>query len=714
MGATETMFGEREPVWLYGFSTASPLYVYFRMINYYRYTLELWDSDMVENFVDQNTFAFSMGSNLFTVLTNGNATQSSFTLANLPKGSFCSLGLYNGQKTVCVDVPSTGTWEVEADPLGYPLIFVSSKKHMRYEVFTPYQHWSTEWVFGVVATILSPMVGFLLYLCIHYLTPFSIRNWLTEWTEKTTSELMTFVKINRNIEENDDIFSKQLSTTFDKPTENQLIVTITEGKTISDTGSLSIVPPLFASHKGTGTPMGAYLKAYKDDPFLVWHMALEYSIPHLGFSNQLMFGGLGKVVEMFAEYAVRPLVICAPMYDVFYDKTGKVQTSVLGEHWQMATQLPLFVDDDLFEIDIYLVTPTLDNPKVFYFLLDCHELFGFRSRGKIYTFESEKQQLLFFSAYSQIIGFLIRSFRINSAQFHDNHAGLSLAYVNPADRPSVLLTLHNGDYNTTFTLGSSEREKYIYKSLSLYLDASNRLYCEHMGKFDFMNYVISHVEEHQNGMGIVAVSPRYAQRCYDKFARFWMIEKIKVIGILNGMSESDRVVQIPEDLDAFLEQKKVAKQSLQQRLGLQKNPHAKLIVFFGRVTHQKGCDLIGRAAPGILKSDPDAQLVVAGPIGDSYGTISKNLMADAALKFPGRVANLVGQYIAGIEKDELIMACDFFLCPSRFEPCGLADIEMGWMGAVMVGHGTGTMCHIFLPLRLAWSEMEWQIQRSRC
>ena len=31
----------------------------------------------------------------------------------------------------------------------------------------------------------------------------------------------------------------------------------------------------------------------------------------------------------------------------------------------------------------------------------------------------------------------------------------------------------------------------------------------------------------------------------------------------------------------------------------------------------------------------------------------------------------------------------FFLCPSRFEPCGLADIEFGWLGSVMIGHNTG-------------------------
>lgn len=688
MGATESEFEQREPVWLVGFRKSPPLYTYFRMINYYRYILELWDSDMVENYVDPNTFAFSMGK-LFAILTNGNATQAIFTLENIPNGTFCSLSLYKDQKSDCVEISGTGPIQVEADPLGYPIIYVLKEYHINYNLFIPYQNWSIEWIFGLVASILSPIVGCLLYLCVEYLSPFSLRNWVTESTERLIMEFGNMVKVNRNIEENDDIFSKQLTLTFETFEENELIVKIDKESSVEGSGHHSVIPPLLASHKDTNSPMGAYLRAFQRDTFMVWHMALEYSIPHLGFSNQLMFGGLGKVVEMFAEYASRPIAICAPMYNVFYDASGTLQTSVLGQHWQLVTHLPLLLDGNVFEVNIYLVTDTLENPNVFYFLLDCHSLFGHRSRGKIYTFESEMQQLLFFSAYSQAIAFMITIFRINATQFHDNHAGLSLAYIHPPNRPSVLLTLHNGDYNTTFSLGSLEREKYVYRMLSLYPTSSNRAYCEHLGKFDIMNYVVNHIEENQKGIGIVAVSPRYALRCYDKFSRFWMIEKMKVVGILNGMSEAERVVQIPEDLDAFLEQKKIAKESLQKRLGMREDPDAKMIVFFGRVTHQKGCDLICRAAPGILKSDPHAQLVMAGPIGDSYGTLSKNLMDGVTLKFPGRASNMIGQYIAGVEKDELIMAADFFLCPSRFEPCGLADIEMGWMGAVMIGHGTG-------------------------
>ena len=113
------------------------------------------------------------------------------------------------------------------------------------------------------------------------------------------------------------------------------------------------------------------------------------------------------------------------------------------------------------------------------------------------------------------------------------------------------------------------------------------------------------------------------------------------------------------------------------------------MVFFGRITHQKGCDLIALAAPGILRSNPKAQIVVGGPIGDRNGAHTALKLQEVAEKFPGRVHNAAGTYIMGLEKEELILATDFFFSPSRFEPCGLADIEMGWMGAVQIGHNTG-------------------------
>lgn len=37
------------------------------------------------------------------------------------------------------------------------------------------------------------------------------------------------------------------------------------------------------------------------------------------------------------------------------------------------------------------------------------------------------------------------------------------------------------------------------------------------------------------------------------------------------------------------------------------------------------------------------------------------------------------------EREYLMRAADFVLVPSRFEPCGLVDIEFGWRGALCVG-----------------------------
>lgn len=35
------------------------------------------------------------------------------------------------------------------------------------------------------------------------------------------------------------------------------------------------------------------------------HVALEYSVPHLGHNSSLMYGGLGKMVDIFIRYSDR-------------------------------------------------------------------------------------------------------------------------------------------------------------------------------------------------------------------------------------------------------------------------------------------------------------------------------------------------------------------------------------------------------------------------
>jgi len=71
------------------------------------------------------------------------------------------------------------------------------------------------------------------------------------------------------------------------------------------------------------------------------------------------------------------------------------------------------------------------------------------------------------------------------------------------------------------------------------------------------------------------------------------------------------------------------------------------------------------------------QIAVAGPVGDWNGERARKVLEEVAFLFPGRLWTRAGHYIEGTDKELLSMATDFFLCPSRFEPCGLTDIEFG-------------------------------------
>ncbi|KAI8107086.1 hypothetical protein M9434_001731 [Picochlorum sp. BPE23] len=707
MGAEPSEYENgRDPMWIVSdFETGGELFVYIRMLNYYRNSLNLFDEDLKELWVDETTYGFMMGP-VFAILPNGNATVENYEISGLTMNKeYCQLAVVPDADTMCLTTDGQGRATIRGYSYGepqLPLIFVYSEHARPYQVFLPYEYWSILWVEGlIVSLLLLPVAWIIGHLFVRYY-PHRGKLWLELRTKNALNHLNILKsKVYKNM-----ISVQGMVEMFDPSVEQmsarQQSAELGKNATLSQSITQEIIhskleqhqePGFLASlnHLGGSKLIAKYSKAFLDDPTLVWHLALEYSIPHLGLHNNLKFGGLGQVVGMFAEFTTKPLVVCAPMYSPFYDEDGNLKHDVLGATGEFVTRLPIRMQGgEDAAVNVYIAAPDVDEPTVFYILLDCYEIFGWRTKGEIYTFGSEADQLRYFAVYGQCLAALIGMFDVRCVQLHDNHAGIFLEYIKPSLRPTALITLHNADYNTKFPLGTKERNKYVYSCLGLSsMDQTTRDECEHLGNFDFLYLLVKHVTQYQGGHGFVAVSPRYAERCYIKFSRFWPIHSGKMIGVLNGFKDGDRVFEKPDNMDSLFDAKKLAKENLQKRLDLEVDDDKKVMAFFGRVTYQKGCDLVAKATPQILKMHSNAQIIIAGPIGDSNGVQTEDMMAKLETEFPGRVANLVGQYVSGKEKEELILATDFFFCPSRFEPCGLADIEMGHAGAIQIGHNTG-------------------------
>ena len=130
-----------------------------------------------------------------------------------------------------------------------------------------------------------------------------------------------------------------------------------------------------------------------------------------------------------------------------------------------------------------------------------------------------------------------------------------------------------------------------------------------------------------------------------------------------------------------LDDKRKNKEALQRRLNLTPDPELPLLGFIGRLTHQKGADLIAAAADELVGLP--AQLVLLGRGERGFEVAA----AAAAARHPGRMAAAIG---FNEELAHLIEAgADIFLMPSRYEPCGLNQMYSQRYGTPPVARATG-------------------------
>jgi starch synthase len=188
---------------------------------------------------------------------------------------------------------------------------------------------------------------------------------------------------------------------------------------------------------------------------------------------------------------------------------------------------------------------------------------------------------------------------------------------------------------------------------------------------------------------VVTVSPTYAREIQtpdygaglDGLLRF----RGRVLhGILNGIDQDAWNPQTDQALyrtysAASIKGKSENKTQLLAELNM--SPDAPLLVVVSRLVHQKGIDLIARALPSIL--DHGANLIVLGD-GDraleaQFAEISHRLphRLAAFFRFDDKLARRL--YAAG----------DFFLMPSRYEPCGLGQMIAQRYGTLPIVRATG-------------------------
>lgn len=261
------------------------------------------------------------------------------------------------------------------------------------------------------------------------------------------------------------------------------------------------------------------------------------------------------------------------------------------------------------------------------------------------------ERFIFFSlAVVKSLGKLKDKFDI--VHCHDWHTGL------------IPFFLKNTSYKTIFTIHNLANQGLVDALLGTWLNYSSLP--KYDGQFNLLATGIEFADS------VNTVSPTYAKEILTEefgcgLEKLLNKHKNKLSGIVNGI---DTVFFNPAT-DKFIEKKysaaninkkNVNKSALQTEIGLPVGDRA-LIGLVSRFVEQKGLDLVGEAV-----ANCDAQFVF---LGEGDPVIEKELLGlanDLPEKF-----KVIKSFNLGLAQ-KIYAASDFFLMPSRFEPCGLGQL----------------------------------------
>lgn len=297
----------------------------------------------------------------------------------------------------------------------------------------------------------------------------------------------------------------------------------------------------------------------------------------------------------------------------------------------------------------------LPGSKVKIYYIDQKKIVGsggvYDSRDAVASSQFEAERFLFISKTAAALPEQI-GLKPDIWHLHDWHAAAVPSFL-PADHSPTLLTIHN-------LANQGWADKITLQKAGLRINRATKIFGLGLKQADWLS----------------TVSPTYAREIQSKpegegFERLLKSRNKSLVGITNGIDydffnpTKDKFLKtrLGKDFDDF---KKSNRLALSQELAL-KNSQVPLFGIVTRLTYQKGLDLLVKALEPYLK-ERRLQFVCLGmgdpAIEEKINNLSQTYKGWSASKigFDEKLAHMI------------YAASDFFLMPSRFEPCGLGQL----------------------------------------
>lgn len=275
-----------------------------------------------------------------------------------------------------------------------------------------------------------------------------------------------------------------------------------------------------------------------------------------------------------------------------------------------------------------------------------------------------------FFRFSRAVAAFVESDPPDVLHLNDWHTGAALAALH--DAPPTVLSIHNLAYQGTTDASWLD------------LIGPRASHYEWWGGTNPLSGAVALADR------IVAVSPHYASEIVTPEGGFGLDDALRhraddLIGILNGIDTdvwnpaADPLIAAPFTATS-IEARSANRAALHDRVGFP-DDGVMLGTVVTRLTHQKGIDLLAPLVPLLAQIPMRLAILGSGDAG-----LAAHLHALAA-DHPGSLA-----FVEGYDEtlSHLMFAGgDLYLMPSRFEPCGLTQMQAMRYGAVPVVTAVG-------------------------